>query len=88
MKKTFIYADPPYRPLTKSSFKDYNKSSFNDREQVELKNFLDIANSRGAKFLLSNSNTEDRFFYSLYDEYDIQEVDARRSINSKGSERS
>lgn len=84
---TFIYADPPYRPINKSSFKSYSESSFNDKEQNTLKVFLDYANKRGAKFLLSNSNTNDGFFQDLYKEYNIEEVDARRNINSNGKKR-
>ena len=39
--KTFIYFDPPYRPLIESSsFVGYDKSGFNDNNQKELAEFV------------------------------------------------
>lgn len=90
---TFVYFDPPYRPLsTSSSFTAYSKSGFCDKEQKELKLFVDKVVSTGAKFELSNSdpkNTDpnDNFFDTLYNTYTIDRVKARRNVNSKGSAR-
>lgn len=88
---TFVYIDPPYRPISlTSSFTSYNKSSFNDKEQVELSEFVNNINKIGAKFLMSNSdpknyNSDDNFFDDLYSEYNINRILANRSINSKGN---
>lgn len=91
--KTFVYFDPPYRPLNAtSSFSSYHKNEFNDDEQIRLVNFYKKLDSKGAKLMLSNSdpkniNKEDEFFDKLYRDYKIIRVDANRSINSNGDKR-
>lgn len=90
---TFVYIDPPYRPLTESSFfTAYSENKFGDKEQIELGNFVNEIHAKGAKILLSNSdpknvNSQDNFFDDLYRPYQIHRVNASRMINSKASER-
>lgn len=92
-KDTFLYFDPPYRPLnTSSSFTAYSKYDFTDKEQVELATYFEELHNIGAKLMLSNSDPknvdpEDNFFDELYKDFYIDRVGARRSINSKGSSR-
>ena len=87
-KDSFVYLDPPYKPLdATSSFTNYNAGGFGDKEQIELKEFCDKINEIGAKFLLSNSDCPDGFFDNLYKDYIIERVYAKRSINSKGDKR-
>jgi DNA adenine methylase len=93
--KTFVYFDPPYRPLsTTSNFTSYAKNDFNDKEQERLADFFKKLNNKDAKLMLSNSdpkniNIEDNFFDELYNNpgFNIKRVDAKRSINSKGNGR-
>lgn len=90
--ETFFYLDPPYRPVTKNGFTDYNKSTFNDNTQKKLAEFCTKINQAGGKFLLSNSDPKvldinDNFFDDLYKNYCIERVEARRNINSKGNGR-
>ena len=41
-KNTFVYFDPPYRPITDTaSFTAYTENLFNDEEQIELAHFVD-----------------------------------------------
>lgn len=90
---TFAYFDPPYRPLTNTSnFLSYGEDHFGDSNQIELKNFIDLLNEKGAKILTSNSDPKnadpnDNFFDDLYSSYRIERVGARRSINSNGKKR-
>ena len=90
---TFVYFDPPYRPITKSSaFTAYTKSGFNDDSQKHLKTICDKINEKHCYFMLSNSdpkntNIEDSFFDDLYSDYNILRVKARRNINSDGNNR-
>lgn len=92
-ERTFVYIDPPYRPLTvSSSFTSYNENGFTDKEQIELGSFVAHISSLGASVLLSNSdpkNTDvnDDFFDSLYASFSIERVKASRMVNSKGSGR-
>ena len=39
--ETFVYLDPPYRPLTQTSaFTSYSENNFSDKEQLELGKFI------------------------------------------------
>ena len=52
---TFVYFDPPYRPLTETaSFTAYTENLFNDKEQIELAEFVESMHKKGAKIVLSN----------------------------------
>jgi DNA adenine methylase len=85
-KDSFVYLDPPYDPVSdSSSFTGYNKGGFNKKEQKRLKECCDNLNSRGIKFLLSNSATD--FIKDLYENYNIEIVKAKRSINSVSNKR-
>ena len=90
---SFVYFDPPYRPLSKtSSFVSYSKGDFNDENQVDLASFVKELDSKKVKFLLSNSdpkNTipDDDFFDVLYSDFKIDRVSASRSINSNPEKR-
>lgn len=92
-KDTFVYLDPPYRPISETSaFTAYNSDVFDDNEQIRLSQFINEIDSLGAKIVLSNSdpknvNEEDNFFDDLYKNYTINRVEASRAINSKGNKR-
>ncbi|MBQ5995871.1 MAG: Dam family site-specific DNA-(adenine-N6)-methyltransferase [Clostridia bacterium] len=91
--KTFVYFDPPYRPLSKTAeFTSYTEAEFNDNNQIELAEFIKMLVEKGAKVLASNSdpkntNPDDNFFDDLYKQLKIERVSAKRAINSKGSKR-
>ena len=61
----------------------YNIDLFSMEKQKQLKEFIDKINSKGGKFILSNSNTEDGFFYDLYKDYVIEKVKINRLISGK-----
>ena len=82
----FVYLDPPYDVLTETAnFTSYSKLPFGKNEQTELKAGVDELNARGAKVLQSNANTP--FIRNLYKDYEIIEVQAKRTINSNGNKR-
>lgn len=91
--ETFIYFDPPYRPLTDTaSFTSYTYKQFDDLSQKELANFIYNLDKKGAKILVSNSdpknvNEHDNFFDDIYNNYNIKRVEANRMVNSKGNSR-
>lgn len=92
-EKTFIYFDPPYRPISKTSdFTSYSKYNFNDSEQLRLRDFCHLLNDKKAKFMLSNSDpknedSNDHFFEIAYQNYRIERVKASRNINSNSQKR-
>lgn len=90
---TFIYFDPPYRPLsTTSSFTSYSKENFDDTEQTRLAHFFSRLSRYGCKMMLSNSdccaqNPNDTFFENLYGNFIIDKVHASRFVNAIPSKR-
>lgn len=91
--ETFVYFDPPYRPISKtSSFTSYSKHDFGDNEQHRLAEYFRMISTRGAKLMLSNSdpkngNPDDDFFEKSYREFHIERVSAARMINSNAQNR-
>lgn len=91
--KTFVYFDPPYRPLNLTSgFTSYTENQFNDEDQEELANLYKKLSKNGVKVMLSNSDPhnvdyDDNFFDELYAEFNIQCITAVRMINSKAEKR-
>ena len=91
--KTFVYFDPPYRPLNSTSnFTAYTYTIFNDTEQQNLANFVNNLHQKGAKIVISNSDPKnidkkDNFFDKMYSAYSIKRVDANRMINSNRNSR-
>jgi DNA adenine methylase len=93
-QSSFIYFDPPYRPISKTAnFTSYAKSGFTDREQEKLALFYrKLDQEKGSALMLSNSdpkneNIDDDFFEQLYAGYSINRVSASRMINSVGVKR-
>ena len=90
---TFVYLDPPYRPLdATSSFTAYAKGDFNDDDQRALAAFCNKLSERGCFWMESNAdcsakNPEDTFFEDLYADYRIERVYASRFINANPEKR-
>ena len=90
---TFVYFDPPYRPLSVTSgFTSYTKEDFNDDNQKELAQYYNKLSLKNAKLMLSNSNPKnvnenDNFFEDIYKGFYINEVSAKRMINSNAKGR-
>lgn len=91
--QTFIYFDPPYRPISQTSnFTSYSQNNFSDVEQLKLRDFFYLLHQQQAKLMLSNSdptnkNPDDTFFEEVYQDYRIEKVKATRMINSNARKR-
>ena len=91
---TFIYLDPPYRPIKQtSSFTTYTGTEWTDKQQIELASFFQkLDKEKRAKLMLSNSdptniNTNDTFFERTYYGYNFFKIFANRNINCNGAGR-
>lgn len=90
---TFVYFDPPYRPLSiTAGFTSYTKEDFNDENQKELANYFKELDDKKAKLMLSNSNPkntnkDDNFFEEIYKGFNINEISAKRMINANAKGR-
>ena len=81
-----VYFDPPYMPVNATSnFTSYTRIGFDYAAQVRLRDlFVKLADNRIA-VVLSNSDTPE--VRELYDGWELSEVQAKRSINSKPDRR-
>lgn len=92
-ENSLFYFDPPYKPLSEtSSFNSYAKDEFNDSEQIRLRDFCNKVDVLNHTWILSNSDVKgkdmnENFFDDLYSEFNIQRVEARRSINANAEKR-
>jgi DNA adenine methylase len=82
----FVYCDPPYAPVSRTaSFTAYNGCGFGDEDQQKLADVVRQLGQRGVQVLLSNSAVP--LTYALYRDLHVEEVLARRAINSRGDRR-
>ena len=75
-KKDFVYMDPPYISVNKTSFVDYNKQGFNHDELIELCNTM-----KNVSFVQSNSYCDKT--KNGYKAFQQHHVVTKRRINSK-----
>lgn len=80
----FVYLDPPYDPLSKtSSFVSYQTSGFSSSDQEALRQEIDELTSRGVPVLLSNSATP--FIRKLFSDTSVfrtRRISATRTIGA------
>ena len=91
-QQNFVYLDPPYRPLSATSyFKEYSNSPFEDRQQEELKLFCDRLSAMDCLIMQSNSDSKDEndvcYFEELYEGYYFSRILAPRFINANPDKR-
>jgi DNA adenine methylase len=77
----FYYLDPPYH----ETYSGYSGGGFGDNEHIALAAFAKRIDEKGAKFMLSNSDTP--FVRKLYKGYTIEKVSASRMVSCKGDGR-
>jgi len=75
----FVYLDPPYCPVNKTSFVDYSKNGFDKHE--ELAKMCTEINQKKIKFLASNAYCQQ--VIDLYKNFNIKKIKCKRLINSK-----
>ncbi|PLX44418.1 MAG: modification methylase [Deltaproteobacteria bacterium] len=82
----FVYLDPPYHPLSETSgLTGYSSGGFSAEDQIRLRDLALRLTERGVKVMLSNSNTP--FILKLYSRFNVDRVNAKRTINCKGAKR-
>lgn len=85
-KGDFVYFDPPYDTLeNKESFTSYSADNFGKEEQKRLRDTFKRLADKGVYVMLSNHNTE--FIRTLYKDYNINIIEAKRMINSNANGR-
>jgi DNA adenine methylase len=81
-----IYFDPPYLPKSSTAnFVSYTKEGFGVKEHQRLAQLYKDLAGRGVSVLLSNADLPT--VRKLYQEFQIDSIQAKRSINSDGDKR-
>ncbi|MFM1918496.1 MAG: Modification methylase LlaDCHIA [Candidatus Hydrogenedentota bacterium] len=82
----FVYLDPPYDPVSETAnFTSYHAMAFGREQQRQLAATYRMLDQRGARLLLSNSDTP--FIRELYAGFRIEVVMASRNVNSRADRR-
>lgn len=79
----FIYLDPPYVPINRTSFVGYTNNGFNGNEHKKLFNMIRIFKKYKTNFVMSNSYSKLILDNFSENEYKIEIINCKRSINSK-----
>jgi DNA adenine methylase len=80
----FVYLDPPYAPENSKSFVGYTKDGFSLDEHRDLFKKVKAFEKSKIKFLMSNANVP--LVVDSFIDFYQEEIEARRSINSKNPE--
>lgn len=84
-KGDFIYLDPCYDPIKKTSFVNYTAKRFCDEDRMELAKFIEMLKNKCANIVLSNNDLPR--IRDIYSDFNIKEILALRSINSNVKKR-
>ena len=82
--KDFVYLDPPYAPETSKSFVGYTENGFDLDTHKDLFKLIHELNSNKTQFLLSNAKVD--LVTDNFQDFETEEIKARRAINSKKPE--
>jgi len=86
-KNDFVYFDPPYQPVSSTAnFTSYTNRDFTYDDLKRLYKLCKKLDSKGCKFVLSNSNSKEVLEIFLND-WKISEIEANRAINSNSKKR-
>ncbi len=84
--RDFVYFDPPYYPISKtSSFTSYTKQDFTKKDQERLFECFKRLDKKGCLVMLSNSYSP--LIKNLYKDFNQRTVMAGRAISCKGEGR-
>ncbi len=87
-KDDFVYFDPPYQPVsTTANFTSYTNRDFTYDDLKRLCQVCKKLDSKGCKFMLSNSNSEEVRKIFSNKSWKVFEIEANRAINSNSKKR-
>lgn len=76
----FVYFDPPYIPLSATSFTSYQRNGFGMYAQELLAKVYELLDKKGVHVMLSNSDVP--WIHERFKKFRISLVKARRNVNS------
>ena len=78
----FVYIDPPYPPLSRTSFfNHYSVDRFSEENHVELSNTLNKLKKKNCLILISNADTQE--IRTLYKGWSIKSIPTTRWVSCK-----
>jgi DNA adenine methylase len=80
----FVYLDPPYVPLSATSFVGYVKDGFGLDNHQQLFQMIDDLHKKKVRFSMSNAKTD--LVTEHFGKYTVKTLQCRRAINSKKPE--
>ena len=84
----FVYFDPPYQPVsTTANFTSYTNRDFTYDDLKRLFKLCKKLDSKGCKFMLSNSNSKEVMEIFSNKSWKVFEIEANRAINSNSKKR-
>lgn len=84
----FVYFDPPYHPVSSTAnFTSYTNRDFTYEDLKRLSETCTKLDSKGCKFMLSNSNSQKVLEFFSKNSWKIYEIEANRAINSDSKKR-
>ena len=78
--RDFVYLDPCYDPIRRTSFANYTPKRFCQEDRIELAKFIQTLRKKKTNIILSNNNLPE--VKKLYSNLKIVEILAPRSINA------
>lgn len=84
-KGDFVFLDSPYAPLNPTSFSDYSKQGFDIDSHERLAKVFKELDRKGCYIMLTNHDT--KLIRDLYKDYNMENVKAKRMINSDSTKR-
>ena len=81
----FVYFDPPYIPLDKTSFTKYSSDDFVEKDHRKLADFCSKLDDDGVFFMISNSST--KLTKEIYSQFTLKEIQVMRTIAGSHSKR-
>lgn len=80
----FVYLDPCYDPLKKTSFANYTPEKYSDKDNERMAKFVAELNRRGTNVLFSNNITDNiKRLYPKKEGFIKIKINAFRSVGSK-----
>ena len=87
-KGDFVYLDPCYDPIKKTSFTAYTPEKFSESDRYRLKDFINIAKLKGVSIVLSNNKLKEVLeLYKVKEGYITYDILVSRPINSNAKGR-
>lgn len=86
-KNDFVYFDPPYKPVSATSFTSYTDRDFNDNDLKKLVDLCIALSDKGVKVMMSNSFSKEFSYMFPAKKWSLQKISVNRMINADPNKR-